>query len=59
MSKRKREEIPTRNWVAKNQKTSGSGRHKDDKNDYRRQPKHRNQPGDSHEKQVFSSLSSS
>ncbi len=48
-----------RNFVAKNATTSGSGRHVNHKNDYRRQLKHRNQPGDSHEKQVFSSLSSS
>lgn len=59
MGDKRKDKTPVRNWVAKNQKTSGSGRHKDDKNDYRRQPKHRNQPGDSHEKQVFSSLSSS
>lgn len=32
-----------RNFVAKHSQESGAGRHKDRKNDYSRQPKHRNQ----------------
>ena len=32
-----------RNFVAKYAQDSGSGRHRDNKNDYRRQPKHRHQ----------------
>jgi hypothetical protein len=32
-----------RNFVAKHAQESGAGRHKDSKNDYRRQPKHRHQ----------------
>lgn len=41
MSK-KQKDVKPRNFVAKHQKGSGSGRHVDHKNDYRRQPKHRN-----------------
>lgn len=41
--KRKEKLSKPRNFVAKHQQESGAGRHKDHKNDYRRQPKHRNQ----------------
>ncbi|MBP6888518.1 MAG: hypothetical protein KBC21_02325 [Candidatus Pacebacteria bacterium] len=40
--------VPIRNWVAKHAQESGAGRHKDDKKDYKRKPKH--QPkGENHE----------
>lgn len=32
-----------RNFVAKHQQATGAGRHRDNKSDYRRQPKHRHQ----------------
>jgi hypothetical protein len=38
---KKESKLPVRNWVAKNQKTSGAGRHTDRKRDYQRHDKHR------------------
>ena len=43
MKNTKKSKLVPRNFVAKNSQESGSGRHKDPKNDYRRQPKHRHQ----------------
>ena len=40
---KKEKKVAPRNFVAKHQKTSGAGRHRDNKSDYRRQPKHRHQ----------------
>lgn len=42
MKKSENRELRKRNFVAKNAKNTGAGRHNDAKNDYRRQPKHRN-----------------
>jgi hypothetical protein len=39
---KKKTVLVPRNFVAKNQKTAGAGRHTDKKSDFRRQPKHRN-----------------
>lgn len=43
MKKMNAKKVMPRNFVAKHQQDSGSGRHTDRKSDYRRQPKHRNQ----------------
>lgn len=42
-TKRAHSKVPQRNFVAKNAQETGAGRHTDQKNDYRRKPKHRNQ----------------